>query len=35
MNECEICEKLEVSNEEGLCEECFNEEIKFWSNIKK
>ena len=32
---CEICQKLEVSTEEGLCDPCLKEEIKFWSMIKK
>ncbi len=28
---CEICQKSEVSTEEGLCDPCFKEEEKFWS----
>jgi len=32
---CEICRKPEVSTPEGLCENCFKEEEKFWSKMTK
>ena len=34
-NKCEMCKKSEVSTPEGLCEDCFKEEKKFWSKMNK
>ncbi len=32
---CEICWKLGILTEEEICDFCLNEEIKFWSEMKR
>ncbi len=32
---CEMCGKHEFLNPEEICDFCLNEEMKFWSEMKK